>query len=215
MKKWERIAFAETALKRLYWEGYKGKFGLFSWPTDWFDIAVQNDPDYIALFKNTQNYNRSEALARRTSRPLRDLLVNTLGSNVRVLAHSMGNVVVSEALRGYQEPGPLMNTYIASQAAEAADGYNPVAAPDVLTYLNWIKRNFLDASFLLPPDKYSQSELANGSHYFSGINNKTRNGIFSFYNPDDAATVGAWEENQLFKPKRGGFEFEVYQTSIG
>ena len=32
---WERDAFAETAFKRLYWQGYKGHFGAFQWPTDY------------------------------------------------------------------------------------------------------------------------------------------------------------------------------------
>ena len=27
--------FAETAFKRLYWQGYQGRFGSFRWPTDY------------------------------------------------------------------------------------------------------------------------------------------------------------------------------------
>ena len=46
---WERDAFAETAFKRLYWQGYKGRFGAFQWPTEygfgsWKTIAIL-DPD--------------------------------------------------------------------------------------------------------------------------------------------------------------------------
>jgi len=30
---WVKDRFAETVLKRLYWQGYQGRFGLFRWPT--------------------------------------------------------------------------------------------------------------------------------------------------------------------------------------
>ena len=45
---WEKDAFAETAFKRLYWQGYKGHFGAFQWPTGYgFGSwkTVINDPD--------------------------------------------------------------------------------------------------------------------------------------------------------------------------
>jgi len=29
---WKKDRFAETAFKRLYWQGYQGRFGLFRWP---------------------------------------------------------------------------------------------------------------------------------------------------------------------------------------
>ena len=34
MAPWEKDRFAETAFKRLYWQGYQGRFGEFRWPTD-------------------------------------------------------------------------------------------------------------------------------------------------------------------------------------
>lgn len=33
MKPWEKDRYAETAFKRLYWQGYQGRFGAFDWPT--------------------------------------------------------------------------------------------------------------------------------------------------------------------------------------
>ena len=35
METWEKDRFAETAFKRLYWQGYQGRFGEFRWPTDY------------------------------------------------------------------------------------------------------------------------------------------------------------------------------------
>ena len=35
MESWEKDRFAESAFKRLYWQGYQGRFGVFRWPTDY------------------------------------------------------------------------------------------------------------------------------------------------------------------------------------
>ena len=39
MQRWERIVFAQTAFKRLWHSGYKGRFGFFSWPTEYTPIV--------------------------------------------------------------------------------------------------------------------------------------------------------------------------------
>ena len=33
MALWEKDHFGETEFKRLYWQGYQGRFGVFRWPT--------------------------------------------------------------------------------------------------------------------------------------------------------------------------------------
>ena len=35
MATWDKDRFAESAFKRLYWQGYQGRFGGFRWPTDY------------------------------------------------------------------------------------------------------------------------------------------------------------------------------------
>jgi hypothetical protein len=131
MHPWEKDAFAETAFKRLFWQGYKGRFGTFQWPTTY------HDHDFASIF----DYDVGEQSAWQSSVPLLDLLQKlnlkyqsfppfgvTPSSNVFVIAHSMGNVVVGEALRlaaakgGY---GKLVNTYIATQAAVPVHAYDP------------------------------------------------------------------------------------------
>ncbi len=128
MKNPERVAFAETAFKRLYWSGYKGRFGLYSWPTGWFEkpAHVYGIWQLEYLYGNEQNYGNSEVIARAAGAKLSNLLsdLNT-DKSIHVFAHSMGNVVVSEALKkanGVQ----LMDHYVASQAAEVASSYSPL-----------------------------------------------------------------------------------------
>ena len=128
MKYPERVSFGETAFKRLYWSGYKGRFGLYSWPTGWFDkpAHLYGTAELSKLIGNEQNYGNSEVIARASGGLLNGLLADLRneGKKVHIFAHSMGNVVVSEALRdanGVQ----LVNHYIASQAAEVGSAYSP------------------------------------------------------------------------------------------
>lgn len=124
---WERKRFAETAFKRLYWQGYKGRFGFFSWPTLW---ATLDDLYWTPLSNdNILNYDNSEEIARRSAPFLYHLLADLRQKyprSLNIVAHSMGNVVTSEALRlGIVYPGTLVDTYVPSQAAEVASAYNP------------------------------------------------------------------------------------------
>jgi hypothetical protein len=70
------------------------------------------------------------------------------GYSVNLFAHSMGNVVASEALR--QEamstnPQKIVNTYVASQAATAASAYDPNV---MLNAGNWLHTSY---AFYVPP----------------------------------------------------------------
>lgn len=128
MKNSERVSFGETAFKRLYRSGYKGRFGLYSWPTGWFDLPAHEYNLFIRAAiaaLHAQNYGDSEVIARAAGGLLSNLLTNIGAENrLHIFAHSMGNVVVSEALRNANGI-ELVNHYIASQAAEVASAYNP------------------------------------------------------------------------------------------
>jgi len=54
---WEKDAFAETAFKRLYWQGYKGHFGEFRWPTGYGFSGI------ISAITDAHNYDNSESNA--------------------------------------------------------------------------------------------------------------------------------------------------------
>ncbi len=79
MAEWEKDRWAETTFKRLWWLGYRGKVGIFEWPT----------------LEGMTTYDQSEFRAWRSGHALMQLLHDLNEKhpgNVRVLAHSMGNV---------------------------------------------------------------------------------------------------------------------------
>ncbi|NJK90623.1 MAG: alpha/beta hydrolase [Blastochloris sp.] len=126
LKPWERRAFAETAYKRLWHQGYKGGYGIYSWPTEY-----SNNPAIPP-----QNFNRSDRKALLSASGLLGVLEELnqqKPKQVRLFAHSMGNVVVSEALRlgklkawaEGREVKPLLHTYVTSQAAVSSHSYDP------------------------------------------------------------------------------------------
>ena len=181
MEEWEKDRWTEAVFKRLWWQGYKGRVGAFSWPTlfgfEWYKAA--SDPDH---------YNRSELRAWRSARALKERLVALNApypGQVRVLAHSMGNVVAGEALR--LGPDGLVHSYLAAQAAISAHMYDA----QVANYWSGWKT----------PNIYA--------HYFSGTDatrpyltdnlNKTGKTI-RFYNPKDYA-LEKWRYNNKQKPE--------------
>ncbi len=189
MQPWERRAFAVTAFKRLYWQSYRGRFGLFSWPTEY--TAVPGIPP--------ENYDRSERKAWISAFALRRLLLDlnrTYPNRVRVMAHSMGNVVVSEALKlqSSRSVTPVAHSYVASQAATVAHAYDAQGPQTLET------DDSTDT-----PEVYAHYP-ANQLPYFFGMTNAVRldgltlrRRIFNFHNRDDYA-LEFWLINQDLKP---------------
>ncbi|MEI6915982.1 MAG: alpha/beta hydrolase, partial [Armatimonadota bacterium] len=205
MTKEDKRAFAETAYKRMWQIGYKGRFGAFFWPTF---FGGGSDP---------RNCNGSEHRAWESSDALLSLL-NQLNEKypgrVNVMAHSMGNVVTSEAL--HKATRVVVKNYVASQSALAADVFklNPditnqwdeilaaafigygvklpfstkVSTPNVYAYYFSDTREFSYCTKQYP-------EI--GRPYMSGIGGaeKWRN----YLNPGDWA-LGLWICNQSQKP---------------
>ncbi len=187
----ERESFAETALKRLFWQGYTGSFGFFSWPTDWTDTSYLPLNPFNSIAFDQGNYDRSEMIAWKSS----DALLSTLqtlrsqrsNDDLNVFAHSMGNIVVGEALRKAAESGRsnLVDTYVATQAATPANAYDSSVPIHTLDYgASWntpeIMSNYLDS----------------GRSYFQSLSAGAK---FNYYNPVDPALT-KWVLNQYFKP---------------
>jgi hypothetical protein len=132
MQEWERVAFAETTFKRMYWSGFKGQFGMFDWPTQWVD-QPSADPG---------NFDRSEFLAWNSARGLRAALRSLsaealpVGGRLAVMAHSMGNVVLSEALyqHGLTSNTMLIDRAFLSQAAISSDYFSTTSTALPLIY---------------------------------------------------------------------------------
>ncbi|MET0063934.1 MAG: alpha/beta hydrolase, partial [Candidatus Thiodiazotropha endolucinida] len=168
----EKKHFADSTFKRLYWSGYQGQFAAVNWPTGWFDkpshcYGIENA---ILAKGHAQNYNQSEIVARLTGARFNDWLVDQQQQNsetaLHLIAHSMGNVVVSEALR--HATGRLVESYTATQAAEVGGGYDD-SIPDMLhenvalglglqtPKLAWEWYNAQpneDSDYAMPPDIY-------------------------------------------------------------
>jgi pimeloyl-ACP methyl ester carboxylesterase len=130
MSPFDKDAFAETAFKRLYWQGYTNRFGSLRWPTTYgFDESAEE------IIFDAHNYDNGEYVAWHSAEGLRQHLVNLNSrypGKVYMVAHSMGNVVAGEALALNAEKyggGQIVNTYVASQAAVPLDCYDPSAYP--------------------------------------------------------------------------------------
>ncbi len=207
MQPWERRAFAGEAYKRMWHLGYKGRFALYSWPTDYSALKFW---DFLEPFDGTntwQNYDRSEQRAWRAGTGLYELLADLNEVNpplkIRVLAHSMGNIVASEGLRlaGKEFNTPLVQSYIASQAASVAfayDAMNPETRTGVFAYPPFY--------FYTPEIHASFPRSGTNQPYFAGMKKAVQGtNIFNFNNPNDYALNSsfAWPANQNLKADSG------------
>jgi hypothetical protein len=177
---WERDAFAETAFKRLYWQGYKGHFGAFQWPTGYGFT-------WESIFTDPRNYDNSESNAWASATGLLGKLndLNTTYPNhVYLMAHSMGNVVAGEALK-QAGSSQLVNTYVAMQGAVPSHGYDP-ATPNRTSPSE--------------PDCYANYWTNGAPCYFNGT--AGAGNYINFYNTNDWA-LGWWGTDQNLKPDLG------------
>jgi hypothetical protein len=198
MEQWEKERFAETAYKRLWHQGYKGRFGLFRWPTFFTSTWWQGSTENLGPIFDSLNYDSSEYNAWRSGTGLRTLLSTLHGQydTVHIFAHSMGNVVAAEALRGASSQ--LVNTYVASQGAIAAhcyDGSKPTISwasyvvPSSATTPNVYKYHALNPAVQFP---------TTGQPYMSGYGVGAGRWV-NYYNQSDYALDG-WATDNGLKP---------------
>ena len=189
MPTWEKDRFAETAFKRLYWQGYQGRFGSFRWPCNYY-------PNFLS-YANTANYDGSEQAAWESGQPLETFLAglnNKYPGKVYVMAHSMGNVVTGEALR-LAGASNIVNTYVASQAAVSARAYDNTIPAD-------ITNEFIAVG---TPDSEGHYYTNGAPSYFNGIGGATH--FVDFYNANDWA-LAKWITDQSSKPD-GGYNWTL------
>ena len=116
-------------------------------------------------------------------------LDQTYPGQVRVLAHSMGNVVMGAAL--HEAPKAYVNTYIAAQAAVPAHLYDPTLPSRLVDDSTWP---------ITTPDVFSYYP---GSpqriNYFAGFETKTINKIINYFNQDDYFLNLWWINTEMTK----------------
>jgi pimeloyl-ACP methyl ester carboxylesterase len=188
----DKDRFAEAAFKRLFWQGYHGRFGVFRWPTDYdFNASL------IDAILQPHNYDSSENQAWNSAAGLLNKLtdLNTkYPGHVYVLAHSMGNVVTGEALRlaAQQGLGEVVNTYVASQAAIPAHVYDATVISPYLINYAYVSHGYPAPGHPLTPNIYS-NRLTNNA---AAVGRK-----ISLYNVNDyALNRDAWCFDQEHKP---------------
>jgi hypothetical protein len=173
---------SNTMFKRLFWQGFKGHFASFRWPSPLFSvIPVEfNTGEYIAFksgaaMKEYLNYLRTNAR-------LKNYTIN-------VAAHSQGNIVVGQALR----EGAQIANYALMEAAVSAKAYDGNNTALDYTYLTG------EEGTNPTPD---QDTLGCYKNCFTTPARRV-----NFYNEFDYALVGspsnlhAWEGNQHdYKP---------------
>jgi len=217
MLNWEKERWAETAFKRLWWQGYKGRFGVFRWPC--LTGTVRGGADWTSP-GGPATFDPSEFKAWKSGTGLLNCLTQLNGSGyagrVRVLAHSQGNVVMMEALRqaNHQQ---VVHAYVATQAAVPAHCYDaslpslaPSAVPPFPTTPNIYARFWQEGQDNQLPVRWT-GNLTSYAHpnYISG----TAGQFVNFFNPVDYAlkTFLGWENDQRTKPNN----YYNYSDALG
>ena len=187
MTDFDKKRFGETMYKRLWWRGYRGRFGIFNWPTAGSAFTMRH-----AITYNEGEY-RAWMAGRSLEMTLRYLL-RPYHEKLYLTAHSQGNVVAGNALRYYgeQDPNPpsglLVDGYIAMQAALSTHYYqqdypacpdNPAANPQGPPWTGYETPNVI-------------AYYPSGEHFKDGNNN------------------GIWDNNEdIFEDTNGN---HVYNT---
>ena len=193
-----------TMFKRLWHRGFKGRYIGFIWPT--YDVEVRNqDGSYNGLSSADESkFNHSEYRAWKCGEAFKDM-VNGLpsGYKKKVIAHSLGNVVVGSAM----EKGMTVDNYALLNAAIPARCYHQ-AAPAPLIALTEDDMSE-DPTPAVRALSYRGDAASLGHARLESVGGK----ISNFYLPDDSALslLGpGWALNQTtMKPDpRESYEYE-------
>ena len=194
----EYLSWSQTSYKRLWHQGFKGKFYSFRWVTFAPSVFTYNDSEYRAWLCG----------------PTLASWVNGLPNAGRrsVFAHSMGNVIVGAALRA----GMSVQRYGLCNAAMASMAYDssPGLKIDALTGQPWDKIwGSLGSQKTPDTDPY----LTIRNTY--GLNNKFNEGsnlpvMINFYLREDDALKSWIDNNRFFKPDDRGHSYYYQETPI-
>jgi hypothetical protein len=198
MGQWDYENFSETMYKRLWWQGYRGRFVAVRWPT----LSADTDGAIGRFF----TYNKSEFRAFQSGRGVSAVLTKLRQRfpdySINVCAHSLGNIVMAQALKQQVEGGfQDINNYVLMQAATPAHCYDP-ALPDYSVFMTAENRT-------PTPDTYRG--------YPGPIDKAVLSRIVNFFNENDFALATGvilgkqvhWEGNEIdFKPDSGfGYDY--------
>jgi pimeloyl-ACP methyl ester carboxylesterase len=197
------FSFAETMFKRLWHQGFKGRFCSFRW-----DPLVAKEAQLYA-----GEYNRSEHRALLYGQALRQFVepIKGEGLDVSLIGHSMGNVVCGSAL----QQGLSIRSYLLMEAAFPAGCYDEGGGNGAGGVNGYDRFWALEAS--KPTPDYHQDPNGESTKGYRGFLQGVRsnaNQIVNFHNMDDFALATGikffwfeanWEKNQTdYKPDGSG-----------
>ena len=202
-----------TIFKRLWHRGFKGRYIGFIWPT--YDVEVGGQSTDWEAFQSAlqSRFDHNEYRAWKCGEAFKNM-VNGLpaGYKKKIIAHSLGNVVVGSAL----EKGMVVDNYALLNAAISARCYHQGAA----TPINNSKDDLSDdPTIAVRVLSYRGDAATIGHARLENVGGKLSN----FYLPNDYAPsgqLGCWEDGQYLKPIKeyeydSLFSNEVYWDSAG
>ncbi len=211
MGQWDYESFSQTMFKRLYWQGYQGRFAAVRWPA-----LSQGDFKFFSDTQSLFTYNQSEFRAFQSGTAMASYLnwqhERLPDYSINVAAHSMGNIVMMEALKQHAASNVMaIDNYVLMQAAVPAHCYDTsFASFNVFTTKEVTSPT---------PDTYRG--------YSTNIAAAVNNSIVNFFNTNDYALATAtfagvnvsWQGNEtIYKPDtRGYYSFDgtnVMQFSL-
>jgi len=184
MQLWEKDRFAETMYKRLYWQGYQGRFGSFRWPTAGGFTGSATDATLNSAF-----FDKIQYTAWQSAPGLKTLLAqlnNEYPGQVRLSSHSMGNVVAGEALR-QSTNGNVVSVYASFQGAVPSHSYDAGATNRALP-------TWADAG---EPDTHAHYWTSNSPPYFYNVGGASS--YVNYFNAQDYV-LNIWNTDENLKP---------------
>jgi len=177
----ERQNWSETMFKRLWHQGYKGRFAAFHWPTpiegEGKDLLFSTE--YLALKYGSvlkayfDDVDNPGGLKQRLP-----------GYTMNVAAHSAGNIIVGEALK----QGLAIDNYALMQAAVPASCYDVRDQPGLLLQDDLVKKEKSSPTPDLAQDLGYRGYLAN-----------VQGNLVNFYNPVDGALETGFDVEVVWK----------------
>ncbi len=178
----EQQGYAQSFFKRIWWEGFRGRFIAFRWST-----PLSSDGLFGWGDEGTSIYNSGEYRAFKGGTSLRKFVAGLgapgnpfyLGSGalIGLAAHSQGNIVAGEALR----QGMQVNNYVALEAAVPLSCYYP-STESLPAFPRFSEAEFqrrTTASHIGVSPRYSG--------YFASLGSSAKT---SYHNKDDFWLVG-------------------------
>ena len=187
--------WSDTGYKRLWHQGFKGKFYSFRWATFsadnnglpyGLDEELEEHSGTVTIPPGGLTYNASEYRAWLCG-PALASFVNQLPNpdHRKLFAHSMGNVISGAALR----VGMEVESYAMCNAAVAAMAYDPTR----------IHQDYIGYE---TPDTDHDPAIRNGYGLANKFNLTNMPEVFNFCLPDDEALKGWLSNNKFFKADR-------------